>query len=106
YFHGQQYLLEEWIVMPNHVHLLLWPMPNRTLSAILRDRKRRIARQANLVLGRTGETFWEHESYDHWVRNEEEKWRIRRYIRNNPVIAKLCRCPEEWPWSSAHLSGR
>ena len=92
-----------WVLMPNHVHLILWPMPNFTLSEILKRRKRHTARQANLILGRTGETFWQHESYDHWIRNDEEKSRIRRYIRNNPVTAKLCQSPEEWTWSSAYL---
>ena len=106
HFHEQQYLLDDWVIMPNHVHLLVWPMPNHTLSEILRSRKRRTARQANLLLGRTGEDFWQHESYDHWIRNDEEKSRIRRYIRNNPVTAKLCRVPEEWPWSSAHVGVR
>jgi REP element-mobilizing transposase RayT len=101
YSHGRQYLLDAWVVMPNHVHLIVWPMPNHTLSDILRDRKRRTARQVNLLLGRTGETFWQHESYDHWIRDEEEKDRMRRYIRNNPVKARLCRLPEEWRWSSA-----
>src|SRR5262249_28501578 len=104
YFHNQQYLLDDWVVMPNHVHLILWPMPNHTLSEILRSRKRQTARQANLILERTGETFWQHESYDHWIRNDEEKFRIRRYIRNNPVTARLCRSPEEWRWGSAHYS--
>ena len=103
YFHEKQYVLDEWVVMPNHVHLILWPMPNFTLSEILKRRKRHTARQANLILGRTGETFWQHESYDHWIRNDEEKSRIRRYIRNNPVTAKLCQSPEEWTWSSAYL---
>jgi REP element-mobilizing transposase RayT len=101
YFHEKQYLLEEWVIMPNHVHLVLWPMPNHTLSDILRSRKRHTARQANLLLGRTGDSFWQHESYDHWIRNDEEKARIRRYIRNNPVKAKLCKSPEEWRWGSA-----
>ncbi|MEY2430153.1 MAG: putative methylase [Verrucomicrobiota bacterium] len=102
HFHNQQYLLDEWVVMPNHVHLILWPMPNFTLSDILRSRKRLTGRQANLLLGRTGESFWQHESYDHWIRNDLEKDRIRRYTRNNPVKAKLCKSPEEWLWSSAH----
>ncbi len=106
HFHNQQYLLDDWVIMPNHVHLILWPMPDYTLSGILRSRKRRTARQANSLLGRTGETFWQHESYDHWIRNDEEKFRIRRYLRNNPVTASLCRAPEEWPWSSAHVSSR
>ena len=101
YFHGQEYLLDSWVVMPNHVHVILWPMPNFTLSEILRSRKRHTARQANLILGRTGETFWQPESYDHWIRNDEEKARIRRYIRMNPVKAGLCKAPEDWKWSSA-----
>lgn len=65
YFHEKQYLLDEWVVMPNHVHLILWPVPNHTLTEILRSRKRHTARQANLILGRTGEVFWQPESYDH-----------------------------------------
>jgi hypothetical protein len=90
--HEKEYLLDDWVIMPNH-----------SLSDILRGRKRHTARQANLILGRTGESFWQHESYDHWIRNDEEKLRIRRYIRNNPVTAGLCQSPEEWRWSSAHV---
>ncbi len=101
HFHGGQYLLDDWVVMPNHVHVILWPMPNFTLSEILKSRKRHTARQANLLLGRTGETFWQRESYDHWIRNDDEKTRIRRYIRMNPVKAGLCKVPEDWKWSSA-----
>jgi REP element-mobilizing transposase RayT len=101
HFNGRQYQLDEWVIMPNHVHLLIWPMPNQTLSDILRSRKRRMGREANKILGRTGEVFWQHESYDHWIRNDEEKARVKRYIRNNPVSAKLCRTAEEWPWGSA-----
>ena len=101
HFHGRRYVLDEWVVMPNHVHLILWPMPNHTLSEILKSRKRHTARQANLILGRTGETFWQPESYDHWIRNDDEKARIRRYIRMNPVKAGLCKDPEDWKWSSA-----
>ncbi len=101
HFNGQQYLLDDWVVMPNHVHVILWPMPDFTLSDILKSRKRHTARQANLILGRTGESFWQRESYDHWIRNDEEKARIRRYIRMNPVNARLCATPEDWKWSSA-----
>jgi REP element-mobilizing transposase RayT len=101
HFHGKQYLLDDWVVMPNHVHVILWPMPNFTLSEILKSRKRHTARQANLLLNRTGETFWQRESYDHWIRNEAEKVRIQRYIRMNSVNARLGKTPEDWKWSSA-----
>ena len=101
HFHGKQYLLDDWVIMPNHVHLVVWPMPNFTLSEILKSRKSHSARQANLILGMTGKTFWQRESYDRWIRNDEEKAGIRRYIRMNPVKAGLCQVPEDWKWSSA-----
>lgn len=101
HFHNQQYLLEDWVIMPNHVHLILWPMPNFILSEILKSRKQYTATQANLMLGKTGKVFWQKESLDHWIRNESEKSRIRNYIRTNPVKAGLCARPEEWPWGSA-----
>jgi REP element-mobilizing transposase RayT len=101
HFDGEEYRLESWVVMPNHVHLVLWPIPNFTLSEILKSRKRHTARQANLLLGRTGQTFWQPESYDHWIRNDGEKARILNYIRMNPVKAGLRANPEDWKWGRA-----
>jgi hypothetical protein len=59
------------------------------------------ARQANLALGRTGQPFWQEESYDRLVRNGEEFRRIQRYIEYNPVKACLAASPEQYEWSSA-----
>ena len=49
------------------------------------------------------ESFWQPESYDHWIRTDEEKSRIASYIRNNPVKARLCERPEDWQWSVAGM---
>lgn len=62
------------------------------------------AREANRVLGRTGEPFWQKESYDHWVRDPAELERIRRYVEHNPVKAGLVREEGEFPWSSAGVT--
>ena len=105
HFDQHQYLLDDWVVMPNHVHLILWPVPNFTLSEILKSRKQFTATQANRMLGRTGQPFWQSESFDHWIRDEAQKARIRRYIRANPVKAGLCSSPESWPWSCAWRGG-
>ena len=105
HFDAQQYVLDDWVIMPNHVHLILWPMPNRTLSEILKSRKQFTATQANRILGRTGGSFWQAESFDHWIRDDAEKSRIRRYIWANPVKAGLCPRPEAWRWSSAWVGG-
>ena len=91
--------LNAYVVMPNHVHLLVLPKitPNRMMKSL----KGSTAREANRVLGRTGEPFWQKESYDHWVRTPQEFENIRTYIEHNPVKAGLVRTPEEFPWSSA-----
>jgi putative DNA methylase len=70
------------------------------LSSIMHSLKSYTANRANEVLGRRGQ-FWQHESYDHWVRDLEELERIVNYIRRNPVEAGLCGVPHEWQFSSA-----
>jgi REP element-mobilizing transposase RayT len=97
------YRLRAWVVMPNHVHVLLRPMTS--MPVITRWVKGSTARQANLILGRTGEPFWQDESFDHRVRDEVELGRIVRYVEHNPVSAGLARNPREWAWSSAQLAG-
>lgn len=102
YFDDRRYQLGAWVVMPNHLHVVLWPMPNYLLSDILRSWKRHSAREANRLLGRTGPPFWQPESYDHWIREAAEHARCCRYVELNPVNARLCAAPEEWRWSGAY----
>ncbi|MGO4883348.1 MAG: transposase [Bryobacteraceae bacterium] len=94
-----QYDLHAWVIMSNHVHLLLTPHIN--VSNMLCSLKRVTARRANILLNQTGQPFWQDESYDHLVRNGEEFGRIQRYIENNPVKAFLVASPELYKWSSA-----
>jgi hypothetical protein len=84
----------------SHVHVLL--LPRIAPSHLLQSLKGFTARQANRMLGRTGEPFWQAESYDHWVPDQEEYTRIARYIENNPVSAGLVARPEDYPWSCAN----
>ncbi len=93
------YRLHSWVVMPNHVHVLL--TPSVAASKLEQSLKGFTARQANQMLGRTGEPFWQRESYDHWARNEDECRRIARYIERNPVRAGLAERAEDYRWSSA-----
>ncbi len=101
FFDGQRYQLQAWVVMPNHVHAVFWPLPNFTVSGIVQSWKRHTARHANELLGRIGQPFWQRESFDHWIRDEREHARCRGYTVRNPVLARLCREPEQWRWSSA-----
>jgi putative transposase len=95
----QQYLLRAFAVMPNHVHVLL--DPSVSLDRITNGLKGVTAREANKFLGRTGQHFWQDESFDRWIRNGAQFDRIRMYIEHNPVTAGLVKNPEDWPWSSA-----
>jgi REP element-mobilizing transposase RayT len=68
------------------------------MSAIMHSLKRYTARESNLLLGREGQ-FWQHENYDHVVRDEAELNRIIRYVLNNPAEAGLVERWEDWQWS-------
>lgn len=87
-----------WVVMPNHVHMLL--KPRGDLMPVLQRIKGASAYKANLLLQRKGR-FWLAESFDHWVRNDWEFRRLRTYIAYNPVAAGLAGSPADWRWSSA-----
>jgi len=94
--------LQAWCVMPNHVHVVLRPLADWTLSRILKGWKGFTGRRANQILNRTGKAFWQTESFDHLVRDENDLHRCRLYTVQNPVNAGLCARPEDWEWSSAY----
>jgi REP element-mobilizing transposase RayT len=94
-----RYQLHAFVVMPNHVHLLI--TPNVVATRWLSPLKGFTAYQANGLLSRRGQSFWQEESYDHLVRNEAEFDRIQYYIEENPVAAGLVAEAQEHPWSSA-----
>src|ERR1039458_8792272 len=89
-FTGQDkgfYELGSWVVMPNHVHVLLFPMVD--LSRVVSGIKVASAKIANGLLTRTG-AFWSRDYFDRWIRNSDEEHRVIRYIESNPVKAGLC----------------
>jgi putative transposase len=94
------YEIGPFAIMPNHVHALF--LPAISPSQFLISLKGSTAREANRILNRTGQPFWQRESYDHWVRSGEEWNRTARYIERNPLKADLVRKIEDYPWSSAH----
>ncbi len=100
--HGERYLLHEWVIMPDHVHLLIWPMASDegffSLSGITGSMKGFLAHQINRKIGRRG-ALWQDESFDHVVRGPAESVEIACYIWMNPVAAGLVEDPREWAWS-------
>ena len=88
HFAGQRYELGDYVIMPNHVHVLVTPLGEWTLNRILHSWKSFSAHEINRMLGRTG-PVWQPECFDHLVRNEQALRRFENYIRENPVKAGL-----------------
>ena len=95
------YDLVSYSIMPNHVHVLFIPIIGRIanspyiVSKIMQSFKRHTARKINQLLKRKGQ-FWQHESFDHIVRNYVELSRLVNYTINNPVKAGLTDNPYKW----------
>ncbi len=131
HFAGQRYHVLAYVVMPSHLHWVFHPIPEwcetiasgvgfqpaNSPKAGLKPAPRRIQRtpreiimhslksftanECNKILKKKG-PFWQDESHDHWVRDEDELFRIIEYIEQNPVKAGLAASPAEFVLSSAH----
>ncbi len=85
--------------MPNHIHLLLEPgIDAQPLKQTLRGWKWHVAKEANLLVNRTGH-FWQTDWFDRWARTDAEAIRMRDYIRENPVKARLVDRWEDYTWT-------
>ena len=102
HFDGRRYRLHAWCVMPNHVHVVVEPMPEHELPQLLHSWKSFVAKAANRLLARTG-AFWQEEYYDHLVRDQEDYTHALRYLMENPVKARLPNWPWVWPREDAPL---
>jgi REP element-mobilizing transposase RayT len=100
-FDGTDYRLLAWVVMPNHVHLLveIWQKPQ---SQLIKDWKGFTARRINRVLSRRGK-LWQDDYWDRYIRDEAHLRKVVAYIENNPVKAGLVHSREEWPFGSARF---
>ena len=123
HFRNERYELLAWCVMANHVHVLVdvWETP---LGKMVQSWKRHIATDAEPILTeRRSPTRrvsanhtnapaqraalqtlrWEREYWDTFMRDEQQERTAIRYLESNPLKAKLCRAPEEWPFGSARF---
>ncbi len=83
YFNSDRYHIGDFVVMPNHVHLLVCLLGDTDLLKQCRSWKKFSAGKINKVLGKTGR-FWQEESFDHLVRSPEQFCAIQQYIQRNP----------------------
>ncbi|MDB6140472.1 MAG: hypothetical protein JWO94_3544 [Verrucomicrobiaceae bacterium] len=101
HFDGQRYHISDFVIMPNHVHVLVGVDQIGDMRRLCRSWKKYSATQINNRLRLKGE-FWQSDSFDHLVRNENSYLKFRRYIADNPVKAQLG--PGEYHlWQSSPL---
>lgn len=95
HYQGERCLTSCFTVMSNHVHVVMKPLGEFELEAILESVKRFVSRKVNAALGRSGR-LWEEESYDRIIRDEEHLFRVIQYIGRNPQKAGLP--VADWVW--------
>ena len=96
------FALSGYVVMPEHVHLLLSEPAKGTPSTLMQVLKQRVSRAGNRV-GSSGERlerFWEQRFYDFNVWSQEKITEKLQYMHLNPVRRALVLHPKEWIWSS------
>jgi REP element-mobilizing transposase RayT len=119
YRHKQEFRLLGYVIMPDHMHLIIWPSGQATVSEIMRDYKkftsRRIIRQAEVEqiqgwtmafeqagqeTGRSRHKVWQDSYWDVNIYNERFLRQKLNYVHRNPVRAGLAETPEEYVYSS------
>ena len=124
HFDRQRYDLIAYVVMPNHVHVLIKTYSECPLSKIVHGWKSYTSNRINEFLrrkeepagsrrsqknpkedlpagSRRSQVLWQREYWDRFIRDEKHFYNAVEYIHRNPVAAKLCAVPEAWEWSSA-----
>ncbi|MBI5395907.1 MAG: transposase [Verrucomicrobia bacterium] len=102
HFDGDRYAMLDFVVMPNHVHLLATFSDEEAMLAQCESWKHFMATQINKRLGGSGR-FWQQDAFDHLVRHEAQFERLRQYIAENPSKAKL-KAGEFVHYSNPHSS--
>ncbi len=100
FFDSKCYSLIAWVIMPNHVHVLMEVKEGFELPKIVHSWKSFSANKANKILKRNGK-FWQREYFDRFIRDDKHFAEALEYIHYNPVKAGLVEIPEDWEFSSA-----
>ena len=101
-FQKQDYFsLLAFVIMPDHLHLLLLPDGGKNISQVMHSIKRSSARLIHQAEETSG-TLWQRRFFDRVVRSEKELLDTIQYIHNNPVVDNLVEQADEYPFSSAN----
>lgn len=106
YFAGKRYELIAFVVMPNHIHILIKIFPNQSLSEIIHSWKSYSSNRIKEISGtldlKVPDKIWQKEYWDRFIRDENHFNKAIDYIHANPVKAGLVNTVTAWKWSSAY----
>jgi putative transposase len=92
-----RFFVAGYVVMPEHVHMLVSEPRSVLLSVVLQVLKQQVSRK----LKRPGDIrFWQRRYYDFNVWNHDKTIEKLKYMHRNPVRRGLAEKPQDWPWSS------
>lgn len=94
------YLLHDFVVMPDHIHLILTPKPDTSLEKAIQMIKGGSSHRIGQARQRRF-PVWQKGFHEHWIRSEADYQARKQYIEQNPVKARLASAPQEYPYSSA-----
>ena len=92
-----------YVLMTNHVHLLLTPRDAQGVSMLMKNLGQRVVQRANRIHGRTG-SLWEGRFRSSLIESGRYLFNTYRYIELNPVRAAMARHPRDYPWSSFRVN--
>jgi putative transposase len=96
----RRFRLPGFVVMPDHLHLLILPAAEQTISAVVQELKYVSGRHINALRGTQG-SLWQKGFFDRFMRTPQEFFETLDYMHQNPVRKVLAAAPTEWRWSSA-----
>jgi REP-associated tyrosine transposase len=94
------YLLHEFVVMPNHLHLLMTPADDMSLEKAMQLIKGGSSHSIHQQAGHRMQ-IWQPGFHEESIRDALDFLQRAKYIHNNPVHARLVETPEDWPYGSA-----
>ena len=89
YFDGSRLQCGDFVIMPNHVHWIVMPLPGFELGALLKSVKGYVSRALGKMDDQLKGSLWQSETYDRCIRDREELVKTRDYVRRNPEVAKV-----------------
>jgi putative transposase len=99
-----QFKLFGYVIMPEHVHLVIYPPEGMKLGLVIREIKSRSTKEyfaeSEVAPAGAQRVFWQRRCYDHNCRTPEATLEKIRYCHHNPVQRSLVSDPGKWKWSS------